>query len=247
MDNKEQAIEKIKEVLRLDVSIADEPHAIEDNGLPHGYMREEDVEVLSKEIMGVIEQAGYRQPSTAGEDCPMCKGMGVFHYTYPEQGEEKCIKCKGTGKIPKPSTANREAVAIKYYNLIESRLHYRHHYSWDSLEEKEKQTFRDDAEVLSLIEPKVLSEITDKMHENNWESLIYFHPGKEHRDWTNRWVAGTLTGKDNDLICVEKCSTRENGEKYLSPAGNTVLEAINNAIELRQAISQATIKGDGVE
>ena len=53
--------DKIKEILRLDVSIADEPYTLVDNGLPHGYMREEDVEVLSGEIERVLENLGYRQ------------------------------------------------------------------------------------------------------------------------------------------------------------------------------------------
>ena len=74
-------------------------------------------------------------------------------------------------------------------------------------------------------------DITDKMNENEWESLIYFHPGKNHRDWTNKWVAGTMTGVDHDLICLKRCSTREDEAKYLSTTGNTAIEAIDKAVE----------------
>ena len=45
----------IKDILRLDVSVAEEPFTTLDNGLPHGYMREEDVEVLSGLVLALLE------------------------------------------------------------------------------------------------------------------------------------------------------------------------------------------------
>ena len=85
------------------------------------------------------------------------------------------------------------------------------------------------AKLIPIIRKAVEEEITDKMHENNWGSLVYFHPGSTR--FPDRWVAGTQTGIDNDLICTRKCKTREDEQKYLSPSGNTALEAIDKAIK----------------
>ena len=89
-------------------------------------------------------------------------------------------------------------------------------------------------EAVKAERERIAKEITDKMHGNNWDSLIYFHPGEIRM--LDRWVAGTMTGKDNDLVCVKKCNTREDGERYLSPQGNTALEAIDKSIALLQAL-----------
>lgn len=79
---------------------------------------------------------------------------------------------------------------------------------------------------------KVGEYITDRMHDNNFSSIVYFHPGKEHKDWKGRWVVGVLTGVDNDLICVKMCNTRGDEEKLLSPAGDNIIEALDKAVAL---------------
>jgi len=38
-------------------------------------------------------------------------------------------------------------------------------------------------------------------------------------------LVGTWTGPDNDLLCVRRCRTAEDAEKYLSPAGWTITDA----------------------
>lgn len=88
------------------------------------------------------------------------------------------------------------------------------------------------ARIEALIE-EGQKKITDLMFENGFSTLVYFHPGEGHRDWADRWVAGILTGRDNDLICVKYCKTVEEGERWLSPSASDPLTAIERAIALK--------------
>ena len=54
--------------------------------------------------MWQLEQADVILSLTvsSGGKCPNCRGTGIFHYSYPMEGEEPCLKCNGTGqKQPK--------------------------------------------------------------------------------------------------------------------------------------------------
>ena len=88
-------------------------------------------------------------------------------------------------------------------------------------------------EVIPPIQKAERERITDLMFENGFSTLVYFHPGEGHRDWADRWVAGILTGRDNDLICVKHCKTVEEGERWLSPGASDPLTAIESAIALK--------------
>jgi hypothetical protein len=45
-----------------------------------------------------------------------------------------------------------------------------------------------------------------------------------------RWVAGVLTGPDNDLVCVKDCKTVEEANRFLSPGGWTPEDAVEQAL-----------------
>lgn len=38
----------------------------------------------------------------------------------------------------------------------------------------------------------------------------------------SRWVVGTWTGPEGDLLCVKKCKTNVEAERHLSPGGPTL-------------------------
>jgi len=40
-----------------------------------------------------------------------------------------------------------------------------------------------------------------------------------------RWHVGTWTGPQHDLLCLKKCATNAEAEKFLSPGGPTILLA----------------------
>ena len=85
---------------------------------------------------------------------------------------------------------------------------------------------------------RVVEYITDKMHDNDFSSIVYFHPGKEFRDWKGRWVVGNLTGIDSDLVCVKRCNTREDERRYLSPAGDNIIDALDKAVALLDQVKE---------
>ena len=92
-----------------------------------------------------------------------------------------------------------------------------------------KEIFRDIAKAQLK---KVVEYITDTMHDNDFSCVVYFHPGKKHRDWKGRWVVGNLTGIDNDLICVKRCADREDEKRHLSPEGDNIIDALDKAVAL---------------
>ncbi len=85
---------------------------------------------------------------------------------------------------------------------------------------------------------KVVEYITNTIFDNGFTTIVYFHPGMEYRHWPGRWVAGTMTGIDNDLICVKRCHTREDEKKYLSPEGDNIVDALNKAVALLDEVKE---------
>lgn len=57
-----------------------------------------------------------------------------------------------------------------------------------------------------------------------WDRDIQVHFGP-------RWHVGVRTGPDKDLICLRDCETKEEAEKWKSPAGWTPRDAVRRAIE----------------
>ncbi len=47
------------------------------------------------------------------------------------------------------------------------------------------------------------------------------------------FLVGVWTGPDRDLICVKRCTTNEEAERYLSPPGRTILSAVLRGLVVR--------------
>ena len=46
-------------------------------------------------------------------------------------------------------------------------------------------------------------------------------------------LVGTWTGPDGDLLCVRECDTAEEAEKWLSPPGRMIIDAVARSVWLR--------------
>jgi len=74
--------------------------------------------------------------------------------------------------------------------------------------------------------------ITNQLHKHNWCDIWYACPSPSGIDTPDRWCVGVWTGPQNDLICVKHCKTNEEAEKWLSPGGNDIFEAIEKSEKL---------------
>lgn len=78
-------------------------------------------------------------------------------------------------------------------------------------------------------------DIWKRFHEAGFDTLWYAstHPvGKfKEKHYGPRWHAGVGTGKSGEMICVMHAETKEEEEKYLSPAGWTPEEAFELALK----------------
>jgi hypothetical protein len=68
------------------------------------------------------------------------------------------------------------------------------------------------------------------MHDAGFTHIWYAHPGPKNFRWRDRWHAGVWTGPHADLLCVKKCDTKEEAEKWLSPGSSTIDGAIKAAV-----------------
>jgi len=75
----------------------------------------------------------------------------------------------------------------------------------------------------TVVTPNTIEEI---MHEMEWTTIFYFHPGMPYFDWPDNWAAGVWTGPQDDLLCVKPCETNEEAERWLSPCANSALDAV---------------------
>jgi hypothetical protein len=83
-------------------------------------------------------------------------------------------------------------------------------------------------------------EIVAAMIQYGWDTLWYANPfpdgaaptPEDHRKYGPRWHAGVWTGPGRDLLCVRRCATFVEADRWLSPAGWTPLEAIQRAAKL---------------
>ena len=80
-----------------------------------------------------------------------------------------------------------------------------------------------------------------------WDGIVCFGvrhpdnpaPGREMHwlPWDvfrrGSFMVGVYTGKDGDLLCVQKCSDWESPEAYLSPAGRSILQATLKTLYVR--------------
>jgi len=85
--------------------------------------------------------------------------------------------------------------------------------------------------------------ITEQMVMYGWSDIWYANPYPLGTDLTRvtvskkknfgkRWFVGDFTGPDGDLVCVKECQTAEEAERWLSPAGATIQEAVSLAVAL---------------
>lgn len=69
------------------------------------------------------------------------------------------------------------------------------------------------------------------LHMCGWDSVWYAHPGPGIRGalrgvrWGGRFLVGTWTGEQGDLLCIRPCSTNAEAERCLAPGGRTLLTA----------------------
>jgi len=74
-----------------------------------------------------------------------------------------------------------------------------------------------------------------------WRDIHYANPflpddSPPTCDEPNKWFVGVRTGPNNNNICIKSCITNEEVEKYKSPSGNSMNEAIIKAIRLYEKI-----------
>jgi hypothetical protein len=67
----------------------------------------------------------------------------------------------------------------------------------------------------------MLSELI--MHKMGWTDIWYAHAEYLMK---SRWFVGLWTGEQNDLICIKRCNTNQEAEKYLSPAASSIFLAV---------------------
>jgi hypothetical protein len=74
-----------------------------------------------------------------------------------------------------------------------------------------------------------------------WSDIYYANPflpnDDPQCDEPNRWHVGVRTGPGNNVICVKQCTTEEEANKYRSPAGNSINEALTKAIRLYKELT----------
>ncbi len=74
------------------------------------------------------------------------------------------------------------------------------------------------------------------MHLHGWHDAWFPLAGEssKHGFERNACYVGIWTGPQLDLICVKRCNTNEEANRFLSPPGRTMLDAaIRAAIVLR--------------
>ena len=67
----------------------------------------------------------------------------------------------------------------------------------------------------------------------------------EHHDWDSIWhpyhtiwFVGTWTGPDGDMLCLKRCDTQEEAERFMSPGSNTIESAIRMAMNKLQVLEE---------
>jgi len=79
----------------------------------------------------------------------------------------------------------------------------------------------------------VISELL--IHIMGCDAVWYANPGtlKNMIKWDGRWHVGFWTGPQLDLVCIKKCKTNEEADRYLSPGGRTILSATLKTLSAR--------------
>lgn len=77
-------------------------------------------------------------------------------------------------------------------------------------------------------------------HDAGMCDLWYANPGGEYgrKSSGGRWSAGVFTGPQHDLICVKKCDTNEEANRWLSPEGFTPEQAAELSLEKRAELAE---------
>lgn len=74
-----------------------------------------------------------------------------------------------------------------------------------------------------------------------WSDIYYANPflpnDNPKCDEPNRWHVGVRTGPNHNTVCVKQCNTEAEADKYRSPPGNSINEAITKAIRLYEELT----------
>lgn len=57
-----------------------------------------------------------------------------------------------------------------------------------------------------------------------WQDIWHPNPGQ--------WFMGVWTGPQDDLLCIKKCRTREEANRFLSPEGKSIDDACIKAMKM---------------
>lgn len=70
------------------------------------------------------------------------------------------------------------------------------------------------------------------MHRYGWDAVWYAdtHSFLTTLLWGDRFHVGVWSGPDKDLLCLKRCETREEAERWLSPGGVTIGVALLKAM-----------------
>jgi len=83
------------------------------------------------------------------------------------------------------------------------------------------------------------------MAKYGWSDIHYsneFLPGETPSiDLANKWSVGIRTGPNNDFICVRHCITDKDVQKYQSPRGSSIKEAVYKSIKYYEETSEGFV------
>ncbi len=97
--------------------------------------------------------------------------------------------------------------------------------------------------VVLLESMAMMKSIVEMMHQAGFADIWYAYPGLLMSE--NCWHAGIWTGPQNDLLCVKKCDTNDEANRYLSPGANSPYEAVAQAIIRCEALGVRSQKSNG--
>lgn len=93
--------------------------------------------------------------------------------------------------------------------------------------------------ALSAPTGKAMLDAEATMHARDWTAIWYAHPGPLTPEEAGpRWHAGVWTGAEGDLLCVKRCETNEEAERYRSPGAGSIVGAVEAAAQALAALDR---------
>jgi hypothetical protein len=76
-------------------------------------------------------------------------------------------------------------------------------------------------------------ELWDKFHANGWQDIWCPNPPAIVGYC---WILGVWTGPQHDLLCLKKCVSNKEANEWLSPEGNSIVDALRISIKKHEEL-----------